>query len=156
MNCLRRKELSLEEMMPLITERLSEGGTVRITPKGTSMLPMLRERCDSVILSPVPQALKKYDLPLYRRKNGKYILHRVIEVNEGYTCMGDNQFERECGIEHSQIIALVTAFYRGNKLYSTESISYRLYCRFWHLSRPVRHIIRRVINRLNRYIKRGD
>lgn len=62
----------MEEIVPLIEEALSAGQSVRLSPTGISMLPMLRQGIDSVVLSPVPETLRKYDLPLYRRENGKY------------------------------------------------------------------------------------
>ena len=144
---------SMDSLMPLIKERLAAGQAVRFSPRGISMLPMLRQGIDSVELSPVPEKLKKYDLPLYQRKSGQYVLHRVVKVSETYTCMGDNQFEPEPGLEHGQIIALVTAFYRGRKLWHTDSFVYQLYCRFWHYSRPVRHFWRRGIGWLRRHLK---
>ena len=70
----------LDELMPLISERLSAGGSVRFSPHGTSMLPMLKDGRDQVVLSPLPDKLKKYDLPLYRRENGQYVLHRIVKV----------------------------------------------------------------------------
>ena len=52
----------LEQMMPLILERLASGETVKFTTRGTSMLPMLDNGKDQVILSPLPKKLKKYDI----------------------------------------------------------------------------------------------
>ena len=153
MDFLHKRRLPLEQMMPLIRERLAEGGNVRITPRGISMLPMLRQETDSVILSPVTGRLKKYDLPLYRRDDGKYILHRIVKAEEEYTCAGDNQFVFENGVRQDQVIALVTAFYRGDKLHSVEEPTYKFYCRLWHYSRPLRHFMRRGINFLRRKIK---
>ena len=112
---LETKEVRLEQMMPLIQERLAAGHTVRFSPRGTSMLPMLRQGIDTVEFSPVPSALKKYDLPLYQRENGQYILHRIVEAGETYTCIGDNQFVYEEGISNSQMIAVVTEFTRTGK-----------------------------------------
>ena len=86
---------SMDSLMPLFKERLAAGQIVRFSPRGVSMLPMLRQGIDSVELSPVPEKLKKYDLPLYQRRNGQYVLHRIVKVSEGYTCIGDNQFEPE-------------------------------------------------------------
>lgn len=139
----QQKDVRLEQLMPLFLKQLEAGGTVRFGPRGTSMLPMLRQGIDSVELSPLPEKLKKYDLPLYQRESGQYVLHRVIGAGETYTCIGDNQFEPESGLHHSQMIALVTAFYRGGKRHSVDSLSHRLYCRFWHHSRPVRRFWRR-------------
>ena len=119
-------------------------------PRGISMLPMLRQGIDSVVLSPVPGKLKKYDLPLYQRENGKYVLHRIIRVEDAYSCMGDNQFTEEPCIRQEQLLALVTGFYRGETYHSVKEPAYRLYCRFWHYSRPVR----RFWHRCRRWLRR--
>jgi hypothetical protein len=143
----------MAQLMPLIRERLDAGQTVRFSPMGISMLPMLRQGIDSVVLSPVPEKLKKYDLPLYQRRDGKYILHRIIRVGETYTCMGDNQFQPEPGLHHDQMLALVTAFYRGERQIRCDSLMYQLYCRIWHYSRPVRRFWRRGIGWFRRHLK---
>lgn len=134
---------TMVEIMPLIQESLNAGSAVRIFPMGSSMLPMIRQGTDSVVLSPVSGALKKYDLPLYRREKGKYVLHRIVEAADTYTCLGDNQFVPESGIRQDQIIAVVTAFYRGDKLYSVDNPAYRLYCRLWYHSRHCRRVVHR-------------
>ena len=152
MDSLHNKEIALEALMPLIQERLEAGQTVRFSPRGTSMLPMLRQGIDSVVLSPVPKRLKKYDLPLYKRDNGKFVLHRIIAAGETYTCMGDNQFQPEAGLRQDQMIAVVTSFTRGDREISCRAWHYRLYCRFWHYSRPVRHFWRRGIGWLRRHL----
>lgn len=153
MDFLHERELPLEQIMPLIRERLAEGCSVRLSPRGISMLPMLRQGRDSVVLSPLPERLKKYDLPLYQREDGKYILHRIVQVSDDYTCMGDNQFVKEPGVSHAQMIAVVTAFYRGNKLHNVTEPTYRVYCRVWCLSRPLRRFWRRGVNWLRRHVR---
>lgn len=147
------KALQLEDLMPLIRERLALGQSVRFSPKGTSMLPMLRQGIDSVVLSPLPEKLKKFDLPLYQRDNGQYVLHRIVRAGGSYTCIGDNQFVLEHGLRQDQMIAVVTAFYRGDQEHSVDELGYRIYCRFWHYSRPVRHFWRRGVGFLRRCLK---
>lgn len=144
---------TLDNLMPLIREHLKNGQSVRFSPRGISMLPMLRQGIDSVVLSPLPERLQKYDLPLYRRKDGKYILHRIVGTGETYICMGDNQFDCEPGVKLEQMIAIVTGFYRGEKYHSVKEPGYFLYCRFWHYSRSFRHFWRRGIGYLRRNIK---
>ena len=143
-----------EELMPLIVERLSAGQTVRYLPfRGVSMLPMLRQGKDAVELSPLPQKLKKYDLPVYRYPSGKYVMHRVVAVREDhYLCLGDNTYEYET-IRHDQMIALVSAFRRGEKRISVESFPYRVYCRVWVLLYPLRKLAKRAKNFLRRLLK---
>ena len=151
---MERREIytELDALMPLFRERLEAGQNIKFSPRGISMLPMLRQGLDSVILSPPPEKLRKYDLPLYRRTDGKYVLHRVIGTGDTYTMMGDNQFIMERGIRHEQIIALVTAFVRKDREVSVCAFSYRLYCRVWHFSRPLRRVLRRVKNKVKKWL----
>ncbi|MBQ8894631.1 MAG: S24/S26 family peptidase [Clostridia bacterium] len=144
----------LESLMPLIREGLNAGRSVRFSPRGISMLPMLRQGIDSVVLSPLPEQLKKYDILFYQRDNGKYILHRIVEVGETYTCMGDNQFVPEHGLTDVNAIAVVTAFYRGERFCSVKSPIYRLYCVLWYRSRHLRHFWQRGIRWLRRHLGR--
>lgn len=148
------KFMQLDDLMPLIREQLAQGSSVTFSPRGTSMLPMLRQGRDSVVLSPLPERLSKYDLPLYQRDNGQYVLHRIVAVGDTYTCLGDNQFQPEPGIRREQMIALVTAFTRDGKRVEVTAPSYRLYCRLWAASRPVRHLWRRGTNFLKRIVRR--
>ncbi|MBR5529858.1 MAG: S24/S26 family peptidase [Oscillospiraceae bacterium] len=144
----------LDNLMPLFRERLEAGQRVKFSPRGTSMLPMLRQGVDTVTLSPLPEKLQKYDLPLYRRKDGKYVLHRIVETGDTYTCIGDNQFVYEYGLTHEQMIAVVSSFTRGNREYRVGHFGYRLYCRLWHYSRKPRHFCRRALGWLCRRLKR--
>ncbi|MBE6956764.1 MAG: hypothetical protein E7450_04860 [Ruminococcaceae bacterium] len=132
----------------------AQGESIRIIPQGTSMLPMVRPGIDSVTLSPVPEKLRKYDLPLYRRKGGQFVLHRIVKVGQTYTCIGDNQLGVERGLRHDQMLALVTAFRRGEKEIPVTALSYRIYCRVWHWSRPLRRVWRSVRWRIRRIYER--
>lgn len=134
------QSICLEEMMPLILQLLSEGKSVQFRPKGISMLPMLRPGIDSVVLSPISDDIKKYDIVLYKRDNGQYVLHRINVTADTYICMGDNQFRYEKGVRRDQMIAIVTAFYRGEKKHDVKEIGYRLYCLIWPTRRRFRLI----------------
>lgn len=131
--------IPLEDLVPLIQERLEAGYSVKsLTFRGVSMLPMLRQGKDSVELSPLPAKLKKYDLPIYRRPDGKLVMHRVWEVKEDhYICMGDNTETYE-KIYPEQMIGLVSAFKRGEKRIEVTDPGYQRYCRVWRWTRPFR------------------
>lgn len=144
---------ALDALMPLFREQLEAGQSVRFSPRGVSMLPMLRQGIDSVVLSPLPEKLKKYDLPLYQRQDGHYVLHRIVAAGETYTCMGDNQFVPEPGLKQEQMIAVVTAFYRGHREIRVSNPGYRVYCRLWHYSRPLRRFWRRGMGFLRRRLQ---
>ncbi len=149
------KELRLEQLMPLMRESLAAGNSVRFAPRGTSMLPMLRQGLDSVELSPINGRLKKYDLPLYQRENGQYVLHRIVDVGEAYTCVGDNQFELESGLRHEQMIGVVTVFYRGEQAHRVDALSHKIYCRYWHYSRGVRRYWRAIKYKVAKIVHSG-
>ena len=142
-----------EQLLPLIRERIAAGESVRFPPRGTSMLPMIRQGVDNVVLSPLPKKLKKYDIPFYRRKDGQFVLHRIVKTGETYTCIGDNQFQLEPGVEYGQMIGVVTAFTRGDREHSVHEPGYWLYCRFWHYSRPLRRLWGSIAWRLRRIIQ---
>ena len=150
---MHKTNVRLEEVMPFILERLAAGESVKFTPRGTSMTPMILGGRDQVILSPAPAQWKKYDLPFYQRDNGQYVLHRIVKVGETLTCIGDNQFEYEEGLRPDQMIAVATGFVRKGKTYRTDMLSYRVYCRLWHWSRGVRYFIKRVQSKIQRMTK---
>ena len=125
-----------------IEQQLSKEGFYVSTTVGFSMYPMLRNRRDRVIIRPLAdgERLKKYDLPLYRRPDGKYILHRVIGLRDGYYLIrGDNTYMVE-KVPDSWVLGKVTEFYRGDRHILSDSRGYRLYARFWRWIYPFRFI----------------
>ena len=150
-----------EQLMDLVRDRLGNGQTVRYLPfRGRSMLPMLRQGRDQVELSPLPKRLKKYELPVYRYPSGKYVMHRVIKVtDECYICNGDGVLEIE-QIPYEWMIGVVSAFTRNGRRIEVTNLGYRLYCRFWCITRPVRHLFKRSVKELRqclvRFLHRND
>lgn len=144
------KETSLDEVMELILEKLDAGGSVTFTPNGTSMLPMLRDGEDVVVLSKPKGRLHLFDVALYRRDNGQYVLHRVIDFcrDGSYVMCGDNQFAKEKGIRDDQVIAVMTGFCRKGVPYAPVYFRYRAYINFWYYTRLPRHVFRAVKHRL--------
>ena len=77
-------ERTLEEM-------LRRDGFLVYKTRGVSMRPLLKENRDLVTIRPFDGRLKKYDVPLYRRRGNRYTLHRIIAVRENdYVIRGDN------------------------------------------------------------------
>lgn len=138
------KEVSLDDVIDIMREKLESGGTVTFTPNGTSMEPMLRDGKDVVVLKKPRGRLRLYDVPLYRRDNGQYVLHRVVDFcNDGsYVMCGDNQFAREKGIRDDQIIAVTVGFNRKGTPYTNDAILYRAYISVWQHTRVFRHAFR--------------
>ena len=117
------------------------------------MRPMLRQGRDTVILSAVKGPLRKYDVPLYQRDDGAYVLHRIVKCGETYTCIGDNQYVLEPGIRQDQLIAVMSAFTRDDKYIPVTNLGYRLYSRLWHWSRSARCFAGRVKRKIKRLFR---
>ncbi len=155
---MNNNEFFLADAIDAIEEVLASGGDFRIFPKGTSMLPLLVQKRDSVVLKRregIPA--KKHDIAFYRRKSGQFVLHRVMRIcaDGTYTMCGDNQCVLEKGIEPSQIIAYVSEIYRKDKKIAMTGIAYSLYVFFW-TKLPVRKTImlsKRVLRKLIRICK---
>ncbi len=95
--------------------------------KGTSMLPMLDEDKDAVELVEAKGRLQKYDLPLYRRRNGQLVLHRIIAVKKNhYLICGDNSTAIE-RVPMDRIVAVASGFYKNGKYVSCQDAQYLAY-----------------------------
>ena len=154
-------------------EILGRGQTLVYTNVGRSMMPLLRQRRDILIIEPKPPGrLKKYDVPLYKR-GGKYILHRIVEVTDtGYVIIGDNNTFYEYDVTDDMILGVLTGFVRNDpagierflfwkkdrrmkgKRYSVEDGAYQAYVHLWCDHLPVRIGILRLRNRGRRALSR--
>lgn len=111
---------------------LARDGKLIYTGTGYSMLPMLRPKRDLIIIERAEGRLKKYDVPLYKRDAGQYVLHRIVQVRpDGYVLCGDHQWRREYGVTDRQIIGVLTAFVRDGREISAADRRYRLYAHVW-------------------------
>lgn len=127
-----RMKAPMEKLVPLIQETVSQGGVFRLVTAGTSMYPLLRDRTDTVILGRVPEKLRRFDILLYRRANGQYVLHRAMKVTrDGCAMCGDHQLLWEKGIKNETMIAAVQQIVRGDHTVSLDSFAYRLYVFLW-------------------------
>ena len=133
--------VQLAQVWPLMQERLAAGESVQFTPQGISMRPTLYGGRDQVVLVSLPEKLKKYDLPLYRRDDGHFVLHRIVKVGETYTCIGDNQLVYEHGVRKDQMLALAAGIHRKGKYYRTDTLGYRIYVRIWCWGRIFRRVL---------------
>ena len=149
------KRVAMRELSPLMAEVLDSAGEVTFTVTGNSMLPLLRHRRDKVcVVKPDENNLKKYDIPLFVRKDGKYVLHRVAAVKAGgYVILGDNQCVKEYPVLHTQVIGVVKGIWRDGKYISCENFWYQSYCRLWLFVYPFRWLYLRAKQFFNKIIR---
>ena len=101
-------------MLGEVKKLLAEGRTVVILTKGLSMLPFIRGDKDSVVLAKAA-TIAPGDIALAEITPGKWVLHRVIEVEgEKVTLRGDGNIR---GIENcaiGDVAGVVTEIRRPN------------------------------------------
>ncbi len=92
---------------------------------GISMLPFIRQGHSTVLIVPNEGRLKKYDVALFHRPTGQYVLHRVVKVRKNdYIFCGDNQKKWEPGITDDLIIGVMKELYNDGVKVDTESEEY--------------------------------
>ncbi len=118
-------KVNMESLLPFIEEAFNRGMDFQIPITGTSMNPLLYQKRDFVkIVKPV-LPLQIGDIPLYRRNNGAFVLHRVVGIKENgeYIMCGDNQFILEYGICDSNIIGIAKTLIIDGKEIDVETDS---------------------------------
>ena len=125
-----------------IEEILKEKGVYVGKVLGDSMMPLLNENTDKVMITRPVFPLKKYDVPLYKR-DGHLTLHRIIKVTpKGYVICGDNRVNLERDVTDEKIIGVLTGFWHGAEYTDTKNPKYRRYSRYIVLTYPIRKFIR--------------
>ena len=124
---MNKISMDLETIYPIIEEVIATGGEFRLYPRGTSMLPMIRQGEDSVVLSALGDVAVN-DVILYKRDDGSFVLHRLVKIKGDELVMcGDNQFELEYGITRAHALAKLSCFYRGNTKITLDNKDYQKY-----------------------------
>lgn len=145
---LLNNSVSLKELSPVISEVISSGGTVRVTAAGSSMHPVIKDGIDTVILCKCTNEIKKDDIVLFQRDNGRLVLHRVINSKgNDLTLRGDNQWITET-VSADKVIASLDSIERNGRVYSADSFYFKKYKVLLPFIRWTRRIINSVKIRL--------
>lgn len=120
---------------------LNEGREVSFTPLGSSMLPFIRGGKDSVQLCK-KDTVEVGDIVLVRLP-GRYVLHRVIEVNgEQLVLMGDGNIRGTESCTKADVMGTVTAIFRGKRTVKPGP------AKWWRRLKPIRRYILAIYRRL--------
>ena len=130
-------------------EIIERDGRLIYTNKGDSMLPLIKEGRDLLVIE------KTNGRPLYKRDTGQYVLHRIVKVRQNdYVICGDNRANMEYGITDRHIIGVLTAVIRNGKELSVNSTKYKLYVYLWYLLFPFRFVFIKAQNLIRRIKKK--
>ena len=154
--------MQTQRVVTTFEEELARTGRIVYTNVGVSMMPLLREGRDIMVIERCdPENLKRYDAALFRRtpdKGESYVLHRVLKrlPDGAYWIAGDNCTYGE-RVEPGQILGVLTAVRRGKRTISVTDFGYRLYVALWCAPYRLRFLILRFIrfcSRCLRWLKR--
>ena len=138
-------KVRLDSIYDVMEEMLSLGKEVTFTTNGDSMLPLLLSG-ESVTLKRFPK-YKKGDVVLFRKKDGGFVLHRIIKTNGNVVfTQGDALLGRDEPFDKDAIIGKAIEFLKKDKTVKIQSFSYLLY-KFIYMSnigRALRKIKRKL------------
>ena len=103
--------------MSTFEEEIERTGKLVYTNVGDSMMPLIKQGRDLLIIEKPDGRLKRYDIPLYKRDSGQYVLHRVMKIKKdgSYVMCGDNRSQLEYGITDRHIIGILTDIIRNGQ-----------------------------------------
>lgn len=160
----KSSELLGYEKVSSFEEILENQGVLVYTNTGNSMMPLLRQHRDILIIKRKEknERLHRFDIAFYKRDCGKYILHRILWVRKhDYVICGDNQWYPERGITDQHILGVLDSVVRDGKTIPLRqtaehphvSWKYRLYVHLWCDLYVLRAPIVFLIGKLKRRIK---
>ncbi len=134
-------------LFSVVEETVANGGSIKIKIAGYSMYPLVTSRRDSVLLTKADK-IKKGDVPLIKRDDGSFVLHRVVGIKDGYFKLrGDYEQKCEYPVNPEQVIAVAKGFYRKEKFISCDSFLYKLYSFFWMNTIAIRPVILKLMGK---------
>lgn len=118
--------IKVDDLYPLILDAFNNDKTFTMPIKGTSMQPLLKTGM-KVELEKIGE-VKPNDILFYKRSNGGFVLHRLIEIKDSkYIMSGDHQLDLE-EISCDQCFARVKAYYtKKNIKKELRGFKYKLY-----------------------------
>jgi len=135
----------IDVLMPVVLESVNSGNDARIKISGFSMYPLVTNWRDSVLLTKA-DVIKKGDVPLIKRDDGSYVLHRVVRIDGKILGLrGDYEQKIEYPIPSDNVVAVAKGFYRNEKFISCDSFGYKLYKAFWMNTVWIRPAILKVL-----------
>ncbi len=130
--------------MKIVTDyesELKQKGVLHTTTTGDSMAPLLKNHQSVVRYRPKTGRLNKWDVPLVKRPDGTYVLHRIVKVlPSGYLTCGDNRRKNDPPVMEEEVIGVMDGYYKGETFVSVSDRSYRTYVFFWGRPNPIRYL----------------
>ena len=126
-----------------IEDALKKDGFLVTPVKGTSMMPMLCARTDRAVIENLTGDLTRGEVVLYKRKNGAYVLHRLVKTGKkGLVFCGDNHFALEYGVTKDMCLGVLKGYFRGETYVDLrKSRKYKFYKAFYANRRVLKKLL---------------
>lgn len=136
--------------MSTVKEELMRSGNIMFPNKGVSMMPLIRQGKDLMIIEKRNKTrFKKHDVVLFERLNGALVLHRISDVlDDGYMILGDNCINKEY-VKEESVLGIMTGLLRNGKRLKLDSVGYKTYVKFWTGIYPLRRILMKLKAKLS-------
>lgn len=140
---MKRRIVAEADYLPVLEDLVSQGHEVSFLITGNSMAPFLIHARDHILIAKPQHPMKKGDMAFFRRKNGKYVMHRICLVDRdgNYYLIGDAQNQVEGPIQPEQVFGKITAVCRNGKWIRPGDFWWEFFEHFWLKIIPLRRMI---------------
>ena len=144
---MRTVDIPNDILLSHVRQLIEEGHTVTIRVKGVSMRPFLEGGRDSVVLA-AATTLKKGDVVLAEYRPGKYVLHRIIQIEGNtLTLMGDGNLKETEKCCTDNIAGVAVALIRKGRKIDCGSRKWKNHSMIWLALHPVRRYLLAIYRR---------
>lgn len=124
--------------LPVMCELISQGHSVQLRAKGTSMRPFIEPEQDVLLLSPA-DSYTIGDIVLAEVHPLHYVVHRIIAINGTHvTLQGDGNIKQQEHCTLANLHARLTAIQHPRHTQHTDTRRFRLCSRLWASLSPLR------------------
>ena len=133
-------------------DELKRTGALAFAVKGVSMRPLIKAGRDVAVVHATQAPLDRFDVGFFKRDNGDYVLHRVLERTEdGYLFCGDSQTFTEA-VREDQVLGRMEGLVRNGAAVKLDGPAYRTYVALWCGLLPARMFLLKVLHALGIWV----
>lgn len=136
-----------------LIDLIKSGVNMPLIVTGSSMLPFLKEGCDTVWITN-EKVYRRGQILFFKRSNGMFILHRIRRIYPNGNILVNGDSQTWCEVVHaSQAIGIVCATERNGKIRKSDDFIIRLRDFLWYPTRPIRPFIFRCYRILRNFFR---
>ena len=141
--------------MEMIRGLLEEGNEVPMIITGNSMSPFMVHERDRILIRKASFPMKKGDMAFFQRRDGHYVMHRIVRVKDGkYYFVGDAQTWIEGPIDEEQIFGEIISVCRKGKWIGPKDFWWKFFRYIWLNIIPLRPAVRGAYSLFCRLIRK--